>query len=101
MHNSIRIAPALQDCWTAVEESDTLGVTPATVRVLRVALFGDVAHSTAPLSDWTLLRLVLTASGALQLYFMENNGNVWDPCCSGDDSVLDRMRADGMEVPEG
>jgi hypothetical protein len=75
--------------WNSVEEPRAPGLTPTGVRALRSALFREVKLSRAVLGDWPMVRLLLTAAGALQLGSLDVGGP----------ARLDRRRLEAAGVP--
>lgn len=78
--------------WAPVEKPRAPGLTPPSVRALRSALFRNASHSVGLLGDWPMVRLLLTAAGALGF------GGGFEPLDLGGDCSVDtdEMLGDGV-----
>jgi hypothetical protein len=66
------------DLWHGVENPNSSGISPYTVRLIRSWLLGDATSSLAAIDDKTLLTYVLHCVGALGLDFV-SSGWSWRP----------------------
>jgi hypothetical protein len=66
------------DLWHGVENPNSSGISPYTVRLIRAWLLGDATSSLAAIDDKTLLTYVLHCVGALGLDFV-SSGWSWRP----------------------